>query len=84
MQQKLRNYERGLELVVKEEGCFRALSCNKSKNISFHYFHISNRDPLKFFPGVSFMLNETSYEAFDSIINSTPHLLQNCKKIIRV
>lgn len=32
------------------------------------------------------MLNETSYQAFDSIINSTLHtyLLQNCKKIIRV
>ena len=62
MQPKSRNYERGLELVVKNRGCFQTLNhqSNKSKNVSLHYFYVSNGDQLKFFPGDSFLLNETS------------------------
>lgn len=65
MKPKLRNYEKGLELVVREEGCFPILNHHndKSKNISFRYFHISNGDLLKFFPRVSCMLNETFSKA---------------------
>ena len=58
---------------MKNKGCFQTLyhHRNKSKNISLHYSYISNGDLLEFFPGVSFLLNETSYEVFDSIINNT-------------
>lgn len=77
MQPKWRNCKKkkkkGLELEVKNKGCFQTLNHhrNNSKNISLHYSYISNGDLLEFFLGDSFLLNEISYEVFDSIINNT-------------
>lgn len=72
MHPKLRNYDRGLKMMVKDKGCFSTLNhhSNKPKNISLYYFYISYEDLLKLFPGVSFVLLPLT-RAFDYITNNT-------------